>query len=71
MGIISRLARQEGYDVVVDKQAVPYVRRDLDLTDRVITLYNQGGGGAPNESAGSGKKSGKAGKAKAPGAKKK
>jgi outer membrane protein len=26
----------------VDKQAVPYVRSDLDLTDKVIQLYNQG-----------------------------
>jgi outer membrane protein len=31
--------------MVVDKQAVPYVRSDLDLTDRVIQSYNQGGGG--------------------------
>jgi len=44
MAIISRLARQDGYDVVVDRQAVPYVRSDLDVTDRVITMYNQGGG---------------------------
>ncbi len=44
MAIISRLARQDGYDVVVDRQAVPYVRSDLDLTDRVITMYNRGGG---------------------------
>ena len=43
MAIIGRLARQSGYDVVVDRQAVPYVRSDLDLTDRVITTYNQGG----------------------------
>ena len=42
MGIIRRLATQDGYDVVVDKQAVPYVRSDLDLTDKVIQLYNQG-----------------------------
>jgi outer membrane protein len=45
MGIIRRLATQEGFDVVVDKQAVPYVRSDLDVTDRVITLYNQGATG--------------------------
>jgi len=45
MGIIRRLATQDGYDVVVDKQAVPYVRSDLDLTDRVITMYNQGAPG--------------------------
>jgi outer membrane protein len=43
MGIIRRLATQEGYDVIVDKQAVPYSRSDLDVTDRVITLFNQGG----------------------------
>ncbi len=43
MGIIRRLATQEGFDVVVDKQAVPYSRSDLDVTDRVITMYNQGG----------------------------
>jgi outer membrane protein len=45
MNIIRRLATQEGFDVVVDKQAVPYSRSDLDVTDRVITLYNQGGPG--------------------------
>ena len=51
MGIIRRLATQDGVDVVVDKQAVPYVRSDLDLTDRVITLYNNNAGGeaAPAE----------------------
>src|SRR5260221_7509854 len=41
MGIIRRIATQNGYDLVVDKQAVPYHRSDLDLTDRVITEYNQ------------------------------
>jgi outer membrane protein len=51
MGLIRRLATQEGYDVVVDKQAVPYVRSDLDLTDRVITLYNQGATGDPEPAA--------------------
>jgi outer membrane protein len=53
MGIIRRMATQDGYDVVVDKQAVPYVRTDLDLTDRVITMYNQGAtGDAPDPKAG-------------------
>jgi len=52
MGIIRRLATQNGYDLVIDKQAVPYHRSDLDLTDRVITEYNQAaGGGAPAGSA--------------------
>lgn len=47
MGLIRRVATQEGYDIVVDKQAVPYVRTDLDVTDRVITLYNQGAAPEP------------------------
>ena len=51
MGLIRRLATQEGYDMVVDKQAVPYSRSDLDLTDRIITLYNQGGGGGGADKA--------------------
>lgn len=46
--LIRRLATQEGYDIVVDKQAVPYARSDLDLTDRIITMYN---GGVAGESA--------------------
>ncbi len=52
LGIISRLARQEGYDVVVDKQSVPYVRTDLDLTERIVTLYNQAGGIGEKRSTG-------------------
>ena len=43
MGIVKRLATSEGYDLVVDKQAVAYIRSDLDLTDRAIQLYNSGG----------------------------
>ena len=46
LGIVKRLATTEGYDVIVDKQAVPYVRGDLDLTDRCIQMYNGGGAGA-------------------------
>lgn len=44
MGAIRRLATQDGLDLVIDKQAAPYVRSDLDVTDRIITLYNQGSG---------------------------
>jgi len=44
MGTIRRLATQDGLDLVLDKQAAPYVRSDLDVTDRIITLYNQGSG---------------------------
>jgi outer membrane protein len=49
MGIIRRIASKEGFDVVVDKQAVPYVRSDLDLTDRVISMYNRGDTSADDE----------------------
>ncbi len=45
LGVIGRIAKKNGFDVIVDAQAVPYVRSDLDLTDQVIQLYNGGGGG--------------------------
>ncbi len=41
MAIIRRIATQDGYDLVVDRNAVPYARTDLDITDRVITQYNK------------------------------
>jgi outer membrane protein len=66
MGIIRRLATQEGFDVVVDKQAVPYSRSDLDVTDRVITLYNQGGPVEPEPKGSPAEKSGGAPKPLAP-----
>jgi outer membrane protein len=47
VGIIRRLATQEGFDLVLERQAATYFRADLDLTDRVITLYNRGGDGPP------------------------
>lgn len=43
MGVIRQIAIREGFDLVMDKQATPYFRADLDLTDRVITAYNKGG----------------------------
>jgi outer membrane protein len=45
MAIVKRLAARDGYDVVVDRGAVAYVRSDLDLTDQCIQMYNAGGGG--------------------------
>lgn len=65
MGAIRRLATQEGFDLVVDKQAAPYVRSDLDVTDRIITLYNQGAGDEGGKAA-PGEKKGSAGAAPAP-----
>jgi outer membrane protein len=47
VGLIRRLATQEGYDLVLERQAATYFRADLDLTDRIITLYNRGGAPGP------------------------
>jgi len=44
MSQIRRLATNEGFDLVVDRQAAPYVRGDLDLTDKIIQMVNTGGG---------------------------
>ena len=44
ISIIGDVAKKNGYDMVVDKQAVPYARADLDLTDQVVQMYNGGGG---------------------------
>lgn len=40
MGLVRQLAGQNGYDMVLAKQAAPYFRKDLDITDRVIQMYN-------------------------------
>jgi outer membrane protein len=52
MSLIRRLATTEGFDLVVDRQAAPYVRSDLDLTDKIIQLVNGGGGEAGKPSDG-------------------
>lgn len=40
--LVAQLAKKEGYDLVVERSTVAYVREGLDLTARVIQLYNQG-----------------------------
>lgn len=55
MSLIRRLATNEGVDIVVDKQAVPYVRGDLDLTDKIIQMVNAGGGAGESSPGKSGK----------------
>ncbi len=44
-GVVRRAATRRGFDIVIDRQAAPYVRADLDLTDLVVQMYNGGGGG--------------------------
>lgn len=49
VSIIERIARREGYGLVIDRQAAPYARADLDLTERVVRMYNGGGDGGGDE----------------------
>lgn len=58
MKLIRRVASQNSYDMVVDRAAVPYFRADLDITDRLIQMYNAGETGAKK---GSSKKQGSKG----------
>ena len=53
---VKRIAAQDGFEMVLEKSAVPYFRGDLELTDRAIQLYNSGqpGGAAPAAPAGKG-----------------
>ena len=70
MQLIRRLATQDGFDMVIDKQAVPYARSDLDVTDRVITMYNGGvSGEAEGDKAAPAKPAAPAAKPAAPAAK--
>lgn len=45
MAVVSRLAKKQGFELIIDKQAAPYARPDLDLTEQIIQLYNSGGEG--------------------------
>ena len=39
--MLREVANRDGYDMVLSKRAVPYGRKDLDLTDKVIQEYNK------------------------------
>ena len=41
-GAVRRVAGRKGFDLVVDKSAVPFARSDLDLTDMVVQTFNAG-----------------------------
>lgn len=46
-GIFSRLAEEQGYDLLVDRRSMPIsMKSDLDLTEQVIREYNWGRPGA-------------------------
>lgn len=42
LGVIRRIASQDGYEMILEKSAVPYFRGDLEITDRAIQMYNSG-----------------------------
>lgn len=42
---VKRIAATEGYEMVLERSAVPYFRSDLELTDRAIQMFNSGPGG--------------------------
>jgi outer membrane protein len=42
LGLVRRIAAQEGYEMVLEKSAVPYFRTDLEITDRAIQMFNSG-----------------------------
>lgn len=50
-GLMHKLAVREGYDVVLERQAVPYARIELDVTDQLIVMYNGGEEGLTPSSA--------------------
>jgi len=62
---VKRIAAQEGFEMVLEKSAVPYFRGDLELTDRAIQMYN--GGQAPSPGKGAPASPGPAGSKLAPG----
>lgn len=47
-GLLRKVAKRDGYDLVLERQAVPYVRSELDITDQIITMYNAGEDATPD-----------------------
>ena len=41
-GLLTKVAKKDGWDLILERQAVPYARTDLDVTDQLITMYNAG-----------------------------
>jgi outer membrane protein len=66
LSILRQTAAQEGYDAILEKNAVPFARSDLDITDKVIQLYNAGTPRGASEPPKDDKKPGPAGKPAAP-----
>jgi outer membrane protein len=39
--LLRTIAMRDGYDMILNKRSVPYGRKDLDLTDKVIQEFNK------------------------------
>lgn len=39
--MLREIALRDGYDMILNKRSVPYGRKDLDLTDKVVQEYNK------------------------------
>ena len=41
-GLVRKIALRDNVDIVFDRQATPYARPELDVTDQIIVMYNAG-----------------------------
>jgi outer membrane protein len=48
VGLVKKIALQQGADLIVDRTAAAYYKGDLEVTDRVIQMYNSGESAAAN-----------------------
>ncbi len=48
VGLVKKIAVQQGADLIVDRTAAAYYKGDLEVTDRVIQMYNSGESVAAN-----------------------
>ena len=39
--LIDRIARKDGYTVIIDAATVLYSPKDLDITDKLVLLYDK------------------------------
>ena len=47
LAVVRRIAAQEGYELILEKSAVPYYNSNLDVTDKAIQMFNSQGAPAP------------------------
>jgi outer membrane protein len=49
--LLRKVAQRDGYDLVLERQAVPYSKAELDVTDQLIVMYNSNEEGAAEPAA--------------------